>query len=43
MNHLLHVLLNFILTFLKQPVKIYMLKYKNLVTKKHASRKVLGL
>ena len=41
MNHMLHVLLNFILTFSKQPVKIYMLY--NLVTKKHASRKVLGL
>ena len=33
MNHMLHVHVNFILNFLKQPVKIYMLKYKNLVTK----------
>ena len=40
MNHVLHVLVNFIFTLFKQYVKIYLFKYKNRVIKKHASRVV---
>ena len=43
MNHVLHVLVNFIFTLFKQSVKIYLFKYKNRVIKKHASRVVLSL
>ena len=33
MNHVLHVLVDFILTLFKQSFKIYLLKYKNRVIK----------
>ena len=41
MNHVLHLLVNFIRTLLKQSVKICLLKYKNLALKKFIKKNLI--